>query len=344
MDVETAQELWHPKTVYLNTASYGLPPDPAWDALQTALDEWRHGRVDWTKWDEATSRARGLFAQLVGVDETWVCVSSTVATLAGLVAPTLPDGSNVVGVETEFTSTLWPWMVHSDRGVTVRTVPLSGLLDAIDESTTLVSVSAVQSATGELADLDALVERAAEVGARTFVDATQACGWLPLDASRFDYFACGAYKWLMSPRGTAFMSVRPEHLEAIRPLAASWYGGEDIHDSYYGPPLRLARSARRLDASPAWFNWVGTATALEVILDIGVEGIHQHNVALARRFSREFLGIEGDSAIVSVDAPDAAEKLQRAGVMAAVRAGNLRASFHIYNTLSDVDAALGALA
>ena len=344
MDVEAAQALWHPKTVYLNTATCGLPPDPAWDALQAALDEWRHGKVDWIEWDQSTSRARRAFARLVGVDESWVCISSTVASLTGLIAPTLPRGSNVIGVENEFTSALWPWMVHEDRGVTVRTVPLSGLLDAIDSSTTLVAVSAVQSATGEVADFDALVTRAAEVGARTFIDATQACGWLPLDASRFDYVACAAYKWLMSPRGTAFMSVRPEHLESIRPVAANWYAGEDVHDSYYGPPLRLAGSARRLDVSPAWFNWVGTAATLEVILDIGVENIYRHNLGLAGRFQRELLGTDADSAIVSVAAADAAEKLQRAGVMAAVRAGSMRASFHIYNTDADVDAALAALA
>ena len=311
MDVEAAQALWHPKPVYLNTATYGLPPDPAWDAMQAALDEWRHGKGDWIEWDHSTARSRRLFAQLVGVDESWVCISSTVAALAGLVAPSLPEGSNLIAVENEFTSALWPWMVHEDRGVRVRTVPLSGLLDAIDASTTLVAVSAVQSATGEVADLDALVLRAAEVGARTFIDATQACGWLPFDASRFDYVACTAYKWLMSPRGTAFMSVRPEHLGAIRPLAANWYAADEVHESYYGPPLRLAASARRLDVSPAWLNWVATATTLEVILDIGVENIYRHNLALAGRFQRVLLGTDADSAIVRVNAPDAAKKLKR---------------------------------
>ena len=28
MDIAEAQRLWHPETLYLNTASYGLPPDP----------------------------------------------------------------------------------------------------------------------------------------------------------------------------------------------------------------------------------------------------------------------------------------------------------------------------
>jgi selenocysteine lyase/cysteine desulfurase len=47
---------------------------------------------------------------------------------------------------------------------------------------------------------------------------------------------------------------------------------------------------------------------------------------------------------VSVDVPGAAERLERAGVRASVRAGSLRASFHLYTTAADVDAALDALA
>ena len=68
-----------------------------------------------------------------------------------------------------------------------------------------------------------------------------------------------------------------------------------------------------------------------------------HNVGLANRF-RVGLGLEpSDSAIVSTDVPGAADKLAAAGILAAVRAGSLRASFHLYNTDDDVDAALTAL-
>jgi selenocysteine lyase/cysteine desulfurase len=41
--------------------------------------------------------------------------------------------------------------------------------------------------------------------------------------------------------------------------------------------------------------------------------------------------------------PGAEEKLARAGVMAAVKLGRVPASFHVYNTQADVDAALTAL-
>jgi selenocysteine lyase/cysteine desulfurase len=140
------------------------------------------------------------------------------------------------------------------------------------------------------------------------------------------------------------MTLAPERLDEIRPLLANWYAGDVVAESYYGPPVRLASSARRLDLSPAWFSWVGTQPALELIQEIGVEQIHAHNVDLANRFRLELGLAESNSAIVTVDAPEAAERLNRAGVQASVRASQLRASFHVYNDQSDVDAALEALA
>ena len=154
---------------------------------------------------------------------------------------------------------------------------------------------------------------------------------------------CGAYKWLMSPRGTAFMAIAPELLERVTPHAAGWFAGDDVHGSYYGGPLRLASDARRLDTSPAWFPWVGTVPALQTVLDIGVERIHAHDVGLANRF-RAGLGLgPADSAIVVADAPGAEQRLRGAGVMAAVRAGRLRTSWHVYNTEADVDRVLELL-
>jgi selenocysteine lyase/cysteine desulfurase len=107
--------------------------------------------------------------------------------------------------------------------------------------------------------------------------------------------------------------------------------------------MRLAGDARRFDISPAWFSWVGTAAALEVIERIGVRAVHEHNVALANRFLEGLDRPPGDSAIVTVDVPDAQAKLAAAGVRAAVRAGRVRASFHVYTTEGDVDLALKAL-
>ncbi len=340
MTLDDVRRHWQPTGGYLNTASYGLPPKPGWDAMQQALGDWQVGRTSWEAWGDATDATRQSFARLVGVPGETVAVGATVSELVGLVAASVGRG-RLVCAEGDFTSLLWPWLVN---GFEVTEVPLARLAEAVDRSTTVVAVSVVQSSTGALADLDAIEAAARDHGALVVLDATQACGWLPVDASRFDAVACAGYKWLCSPRGTAYLTLGDGLRDRVQPLHGGWFAGEDIHASYYGTPLRLAASARRLDTSPAWFSWVGAAPTLELLNEIGIEAIHRNNVLLANRF-RSGLGLpEGDSAIVAADAPGAAERLARAGIRASVRAGSLRASFHLYTTEADVDAALDALA
>jgi selenocysteine lyase/cysteine desulfurase len=338
-----ARTLWSPAGIYLNTASYGLPPAPAWDALQDALDDWRGGRTSWEHWGEPGEDARASFARIVGVPAETVAIGPNVSTFVGHIAASVPDGARVLAPDIEFTSLLFPFLVQEHRGVTVRLVPAVELAAEIDSEVDVVAFSAVQMATGEVADLDGIAAAAAEHGALTVVDATQAVGWLPLDAGCFDVVTAHAYKWMMSPRGTAFMAIRPELMESVVPHAAGWYAGDEPLQTFFGAPLRLARSARRLDTSPAWFMWVATAQSLAVIEQIGVTTIREHDVALANRFRAGLRLDPSDSAIVMSDIAGAAEKLQRAGIRAAVRGGLLRTSWHVYNTDADVDRTLDVL-
>ena len=345
MQLADAQAQFSPETAYLNTATYGLPPRGAIAALAAATDEWRHGRTGFDGWDRSVGAARSSFARIAGVSAGDVAIGPAVSAFAGMVAAALPAGARVLAVEGDFTSVLFPFLAQEARGVTVELVPLERVAEALGAEHDLVAVSAVQSADGRLADLEGIAAAAAHHGARTFVDTTQATGWLPLDSARFDFTACAAYKWLLSPRGTAFFTVRAERRDELVPHAAGWYAGEDVPASYYGPPLRLASDARRFDLSPAWLNWVGAAPALALLDEVGIETVHAHDLRMAARL-RDGLGLEpAESAIVSVRglAPDAAERLEEAGVMAAGRGGALRLSFHLYTTERDVDRALEAL-
>lgn len=325
---------------YLNSATYGLPPRVAWDEFQRALEEWRTGRGIWERWGDSTERARACFARLIGVPETSVAVGATVSELNGLVAAAAGEGADVLTAEGDFTSLVFPWAVQTEH---LRAVPLAAVAESVEPGTDIVAVSVVQSATGEVADLDAIVAAAREVGALVVVDTTQACGWLPVAAEKVDALACAGYKWLLAPRGTAYLYVGERLRERLRPLHAGWFSGDDVHASYYGLPLRLASSARRFDTSPAWFSWVGAAPAIELLEEIGIEAIREHNVGLANRF-RAGLGLEpSDSAIVSTNVAGAGGRFERAGIRAATRAGSLRVSFHVYSTEEDVDSALEAL-
>jgi selenocysteine lyase/cysteine desulfurase len=214
----------------------------------------------------------------------------------------------------------------------------------VGPGTALVALSAVQSADGRLADAAAVTAAARAHGARVLLDVTQAAGWLPVDLSGVDYAVCGGYKWLLGPRGTCFFAVRPDLADALVPHSAGWYAGDDPWDSIYGGPLRLAPDARRFDVSPAWHCWVGQAASLDLLTEVGPGTLHGHAVGLADRFRAGIGAPPGDSAIVSlVAAPGTAEAMADAGVVASVRAGRLRLSFHVNNTDDDVDRAVAVL-
>ena len=86
-----------------------------------------------------------MFADLVGVGPERVAIGNQVSTFSGLIAAALPDGAHVLAAEEDFTSVLFPFLAHADRGVRVETVPLDRLLEAVRPGVSLVAVSAVQT-------------------------------------------------------------------------------------------------------------------------------------------------------------------------------------------------------
>lgn len=344
LDLVDAQAEFSAEGVYLDSATLGLPPRRTVEALRLALDAWQHGTADARAFDDSVQAARDLFAGLVGVPSSWVAIGHQASPFVGLVAAAVPDGAEVLVAEGDFTSVTFPFLAQAGRGVTVREVSLASLAAEVRESTYLVAVSAVQSANGRVADLDALVEACGRTGTRTLLDLTQAAGWLPVDATRFDWTVTSAYKWLLAPRGTAFLTARPERWDEVVPHSAGWYAGADRWASIYGSPLRLAPDARRFDVSPAWHGWVGTRSSLELLTAVGAPVLHAHAVGLADRF-RAGVGLDpSDSAIVSLLADTAVPALlAEHGIRGAGRAGRLRLAFHVHNTAAEVDRAVRVL-
>ena len=330
---------------YLNAASLGLPPRTVRTAMTEAVAAWAAGEGCPAAYDRSVNEARELYARLVGVPLGHVAVGSQVSVFAGLVAASLPDGAEVVCVDGDFSSMVYPFMVHADRGVTVRHVPLDELPDALTERTTMVAFSLAQSACGSLADGDAVVAAARRVGALTFCDLTQAAGWMPVDASPYDLTVCSAYKWLCAPRGSAFLTVTPAVAETLRPVNAGWYAGASVWDSCYGPSMALADDARRFDVSPAWLTWVGTVPALRLFADADLAAVRAWDAGLADSL-RTRVGEEPcGRPVVSLPDPDGHRMaaLEQAGLRVTGRAGKVRIAFHLWNDADDVDVAARAL-
>jgi selenocysteine lyase/cysteine desulfurase len=329
---------------YLDSATYGLPPRSVLSALADALAGWQ-GRRDWFSWEDDAERCRELFAGLVGASPDNVAATTAVSVSAGLVAASLPAGAgaNVVVYENDFASNLFPWAALANRGVDVRALPLERLHEGIDERTALVAVSSVQSSDGRVADL----ERLKGSGARVFVDATHSVGTVPIDVTGCDYFACSTYKWIPSPRGLSFLYVAPSRLDEVEPWLAGWKSRRNWRGSYYGLPPDLSDDARRLDTGLPWLVAAGTAPALELIAELGVERIAEHNLALARAFAAKLGLPEPHAPIVRVGVENAAAtvaRLEERGIKASVRANAVRLAFHLYNGDDDVELALEALA
>ncbi|MFJ4789838.1 aminotransferase class V-fold PLP-dependent enzyme [Streptomyces sp. NPDC088794] len=334
-----------PRNTYLNSASSGLIPARTVTAMRIAVEAAAAGAPTDMFGDVEASRAS--FARLVGVPGRRVAAGASVAVYSGLVAASLPAGAEVLTAEGDFSSTVNPFHVRSE--LKVRSVPLERLAESVRPGTALVAVSAAQSADGRVADLPAIRAAAREHGARTYIDASQAAGWLDFDADDYDYSACVAFKWLVCPRGVTFLVV-PEDLGALPPLFAGWVAGEHPWDSCYGPVEELAHSARRFDESPALFSYAGARHSLQLLEELGVDAVRAHDLALADRFRAGLAAIGHEpvpspgSPIVSVPGLGVRQgELSAAGVEVSNRAGNLRAAFHMYNTSTDVDRLLDVL-
>jgi selenocysteine lyase/cysteine desulfurase len=326
---------------YLNTASIGVPPAAAADAVGSAIDDWRRGAARPPDFDPAVATARDAVAGLMGVPVDRVALGASVSTLVGLIAAALPAGARVLVAEGEFTSVSFPFAAQAGRGVSVVECPLE-TVGARAPDFDVVAVSVAQSADGRLVDLDGL--RAARAAGTTVVlDVTQSLGWLPARLEWADAVVCAGYKWLLCPRGVAWLAVGPELAARLVPHGACWYAGGDVWGSIYGLPLRLADSARRFDTSPAWFSHVGAASVLPWLAGLDRAAVRAHCVGLADSVRAGLDLPQAGSAIVAVDRPGAADRLAAAGVVGSLRAGAVRLSFHLYNTETDAARVLDAL-
>lgn len=335
---------------YLDTATYGLPPQATVDALDGAIRAWQAGTGDWINdWDEPTDQAPWDFATLIGAPADTIACIPAASVGTGLVAGALGAGDEVVTPADEFTSTLFPLLVAKERGAVIREVAFDDVAASIGPATQLVAVSLVQMQTGRVADIEAIVEAAGRHGARILVDATQGIPFVALDGliDRIDYLVCSGYKHLLSPRGTAYLYVRRDRWDDLEPRNANWRSADLPYARYFGGPLTLAPDARRFDVSRAWFPWVGAAASLRLLTEWQAAGAFEAVRGLAEGLAARLdVPWYGSSLVCAplADGESARNALVAAGVRASVRGTAIRFAVHVYTTESDLDRAAEAIA
>ena len=281
-------------------------------------------------------------------------------------------GDNIVVSEMEHHSNLVPWqLVAERRGAEVRMLPFDDdgalrtdlLPTLIDSRTRVVAVTQASNTLGTRPDLRPVIEAAHAVGAVVVVDGCQGVvhGGANVQALDCDFYAFSGHK-LYGPTGIGVLYGKRELLERMPPFL----GGGDMVDRVTFARTTYAPVPLKFEAGTANFiGAIGLGEAVKFLSRFDAAQIEAHETALLRRAEERLGAIPGlriygrtpdKCAIVSFNIEgahpyDVGMILDKLGI--AIRTGHhcaepvmdhfgvpgmCRASFALYNTLSEVDA------
>ncbi len=356
---------------FLDHAAVAPLPAPCVQAMKEYLDDLAiNGVVSFARWDQRLKQIRAAAARLLNADPLDIAFVPNTSTGIGFIAEGFPwrAGDNLITAAEEYPANQYPWMNLSDRGVEVRAIPSRGsrlsiddVRAAMDDRTRVLSLSAVEFASGFRNDLAALGELCRARGIFFFVDAIQALGVLPLDVSALpiDALAADGHKWLLGPEGAGLFWIRREWVERLHPINVGWNSVLVPHE-FSTIDFRLKPHAGRWEGGT--YNAagiVGLGASIDVLLGAGIDRITGRVLALTQYLSERASTVGWQtfssqtaserSGIVSLvhqlRSPWAVKKLaQERGVIVNVRAGRLRVSPHAYNTPEEIDRLIECLA
>ena len=327
----------------------------AYENSRERIARWLNaGTAQEVVWTRGTSEALNLLAFSLGED--------------------LGPGDDVVISEMEHHSNLVPWqLVTRRKGARLRYAGLTddGRLDLdhlaslVGSRTRVVSLSHVSNALGTInpvQEIGALVRDRSD--AAFVLDGAQGAPHLLIDVQALgcDFYTFSGHK-MCGPTGIGGLWGRKALLEQMRP----YQGGGEMIERVFREYSTWADIPHKFEAgTPNIAGAVGLAAAVDYLEDVGLDAIHEHEMALTRRavaLLSEVDGLRilgpanpGDRAgvvpfvIEGTSAQDLATILDAQGV--AVRAGHhcaqlvvdrfgvsatVRASFYLYNSAEEVE-------
>jgi cysteine desulfurase/selenocysteine lyase len=285
----------------------------------------------------------------------------------------LKAGDEIVVSEMEHHANLIPWQQLAKRtGAVLKwfevtpdgRLDLSNVDSVITSRTKIVALTHQSNILGTINPLTDLVKRTHEVGAIFILDACQSVPHMPVDvvALDIDFLVFSGHK-AVGPTGVGVLWGRAKLLADLPPFL---FGGSMI-ESVTMTEATWAPAPRKFEPGvPNMAQIVGLGAALNYLTEIGMQKIHNHEIAVTEYAISKLLEIEELKIIGPVDMNlrggavsftlgeihphDLGQFLDNSGI--AVRTGHhcawpltrkmgvpatTRASFYLYNTLADID-------
>jgi len=320
------------------------------------------------RWSARSEAARASFARLVGAQADEIAFVKNTSEGLSLVAAGLDwrAGDNVIAVDGEYPSNVYPWFGLRRWGVDTRLVrPVNGKVRAedvaalADARTRVVAVSFVDWNSGARTDVRPIGALCRARRILFCVDGIQGVGALPLDveAAHIDCLSVGGHKWLLAPEGCGCLYLSRRVSDRVHSVLHGWKSVTDA-ETYLPYHFTPRPDAGKLEpGSPAHLGTHALGAALDLLHEVGPPAIERRILEITDRLAAGLRargaeivspwGAGERSGIVVFRRGDdpgrVCDALIRRGFVVRVRNGGIRVAPHFYNNEDDIDRLLAAL-
>jgi kynureninase len=274
------------ETTYLINHSLGAMPAAAEERVLEYTHVWKtRGIRAWGEgWWEMALTVGDQIGRLIGAPPGTVSMHQNVTIAEAVVLSCFRfdrPRRRIVYEEGNFPSVRYLYQAQAERSGADIVVAADdeAVVEAIDDRTLLVPATHVLYKTGEIQDVEAIVERAHDHGALVVLDAYQSVGTVPLDVTALgvDFAVGGSVKWLCGGPGAGWLYVRPDLASVLEPGLTGWQAHARPFD--FEPEQDYAEGAARfLTGTPNVPALYAATAGYDVIEEVGIDRIRERSV------------------------------------------------------------------